>query len=124
MGLGMSCYKTVKMVCCLRSVQNFPPSLIFSKMVSNFVYPNLVSQRLTFRGLACPQVCVCTLHSPQNSFCRPICFVAARVLCCSGFIIFHCLRTAVCDTENVFHTVSFAFPKSVKLSLLETFILS
>lgn len=119
----MSCYKTVKMACCLCTVQNFPPSLTFSKMVSNFVYPNLVSQRLAFRGLACSQVWACILQSPQNSFSRPICSVAAHVLCYSGFIFFWWLRTAVCNIQNVIHTVSFVFLKSVKLFFLETLIL-
>lgn len=84
-GLGISGCKPVKMACCLCAMQNFPPRIIFSKMASNFRYPNLVSQRLTSRDIACPQIWACILYRPQNSFSRPLCFIPDSSPC---FVLF------------------------------------
>lgn len=92
-------------------------------MVSNFVYPNLVSQRLS-EVLPAPKFervyfTVPRIASAEQSASLQPMFCA--ILDSYFFIV---LRTAVRDIQNVFHTVSFVFPKSVKLSFLETLILS
>lgn len=121
-GLGVSCYKPMKMARCLCAAQNFPPRLVFSKAVSNFGYPNLDGWRLPCSDTACPWVWA--LGSPKNSFSSGLCLVASSSPCpvpCT-FLHGHSRGLLIPLGKTLALAVRFVLPDSGKLSFPQTLL--